>query len=619
MRRGRSVGVQLRMVVPVVSLAPLLVAALTWLSAPAATMDARPSPSQGPGGPILVIADSADPFGRYYAEILRAEGLNEFSVADQHALTRKVLDRHSVVVLAPRTLGAREVSVLASWVRAGGGLIAMQPDRRLARVLGLRAGSGPLADGYLRIDTRRPPGAGLTGETMQFHGRARTYALAGAREIARLYFTANTPSPYPAVTLRSVGSGQAVAFAYDLARSVVYTRQGNPAWAGDERDGRPPIRSDDLFFGAKRGDEQADWVDLDKIAIPQADEQQRLLANLITRMSPPLPRFWYLPRGLAAAVVMTGDDHGIGGTVGQFETFEADSPPGCSVADWQCVRATSYIYPETPIPDEEVSAYQSAGFEIALHTSTDCEDTDSHALGGRMTDELRSLRSEHPVVAKSRTNRTHCIAWSDWAGEPKAEVAHGVHLDTNYYFWPGPWVRNRPGMFTGSGMPMRFADLDGSPIDVYQAATQITDESGMDVRKHIRALLDGALGQKGYYGVFTANMHTDFPDHPGAKAIVAEAQRRGVPVISAAQLLEWLDGRNGSSFAGVRFRDGKLQFRVLAAPGSHGLQAMLPADGLRGLTRDGRGVSLSLRTVKGIRYGTFAAQGGAYVASYARP
>jgi hypothetical protein len=608
--------VQLRTVVPVVALAPLLVAAITWLSAPAATMDKRPSPAQGPGGPILVIADSADPFGRYYAEILRAEGLNEFTVADEHALTRSTLDRHAVVVLAPRTLRRGEVSLLGSWVRAGGSLIAMQPDRRLARLLGLRPDTGRLADGYLRIDTRRQPGAGLTGDTMQFHGPARTYALAGARAVARLYFTATTPSPYPAVTLRSLGSGHAAAFAYDLARAVVYTRQGNPAWAGDERDGRPPLRSDDLFFGAKRGDEQADWVDLDKIAIPQADEQQRLLANLITRMSPPLPRFWYLPRGLEAAVVMTGDDHGGGGTAGQFETFEAASPPGCSVADWHCVRATSYIYPETPIPDEEIAAYRSAGFEIALHTRTDCEDIDSHTLGRTMTDELRRLRSEHPAVAQPRTNRTHCIAWSDWAGESKAEVAHGIHLDANYYFWPGPWVRNRPGMFTGSGLPMRFADVDGSLIDVYQAATQITDESGVDVREHIRALLDGALGPKGYYGVFTANMHTDLPDHPGARAIVAEAMRRGVPVISAAQLLEWLDGRNNSSFAGVRFDRGRLAFRVHAAPGSRGLQAMLPADGLRGLTRDGRAVPLSLRTVKGIRYGVFGAQGGAYVARY---
>ena len=97
---------------------------------------------------------------------------------------------------------------------------------------------------------------------------------------------------------------------------------------------------------------------------------------------------------------------------------------------------------------------------------------------------------------------------------PKAEREAGIRLDTNYYYWPGAWVQNRPGMFTGSGFPMRFADADGSLIDVYQAATQLTDESGIDVDTHISALLDGALGPEGYYGVFTANMHTDKPDNP---------------------------------------------------------------------------------------------------------
>ena len=94
--------------------------------------------------------------------------------------------------------------------------------------------------------------------------------------------------------------GQAAAFTYDLARSVVYTRQGNPAWDGQERDGTSPIRSDDLYFGNASGDPQADWVNLAKVSIPQADEQQRLLANLILSMNAdrkPLPRFWYLPRG----------------------------------------------------------------------------------------------------------------------------------------------------------------------------------------------------------------------------------------------------------------------------------------------------------------------------------
>ena len=52
---------------------------------------------------------------------------------------------------------------------------------------------------------------------------------------------------------------------------------------------------------------------MNKVAIPQADEQQRLLANMIISMNSDqnlLPRFWYFPHGYEAVVVMTGDDHG---------------------------------------------------------------------------------------------------------------------------------------------------------------------------------------------------------------------------------------------------------------------------------------------------------------------
>src|SRR5262249_56182126 len=113
-----------------------------------------------------------------------------------------------------------------------------------------------------------------------------------------------------AVGMRSVGTlgGQAAAFTYDLARSVVYTRQGNPAWAGMERDGTAPIRSDDMFFGPASFDNEPNWINLTKVAIPQADEQQRLLANLLPLMNPdrkPLPRLWYLPRPNKALVVLT--------------------------------------------------------------------------------------------------------------------------------------------------------------------------------------------------------------------------------------------------------------------------------------------------------------------------
>ena len=138
-----------------------------------------------------------------------------------------------------------------------------------------------------------------TDDTGNFY---QLYTLSGATAVA-LYSNANTATGSPAVTVRSVGAagGTAAAFTFDLARSVVYTRQGNPDWAGQDRDGLAPVRSDDMFFGGA----EPDYVDLNKVAIPQADEQQRLLANLITIANfdrKPLPRFWYLPHGHRAAL-----------------------------------------------------------------------------------------------------------------------------------------------------------------------------------------------------------------------------------------------------------------------------------------------------------------------------
>jgi hypothetical protein len=529
-----------------------------------------------------------------------------------------------VAVLAPMTLSAAQVSMLSDWVSSGGNLIAMRPDKKLAGLLGLTDAGGTLSNEYLRVNGSSGPGAGITSNTtMQFHGVADRYGLAGASAVATLYSDGTTATSNPALTLRSVGAsgGQAAAFTYDLAHSVVYTRQGNPDNEGRKLDGAiDPIRSDDLF--------QPDWLDFSKVAIPQADEQQRLLANLITQMTldrTPLPRFWYLPRGEKAAVVMTGDDHAEGdqGTIGQFQWFESQSPPGCSVADWQCVRATSYLFTGVPLSDvstAEVNTYQAAGFEIALHLSTDCQNFTPASLNANWNDQLAQFAAKWPNAIEPRTNRTHCITWSDWAGEPKAELAHGVRFDTNYYYWPGSWVQNRPGLFTGSGFPMRFADLDGSTIDVYQAATQITDESDQTIPTHIAALLDGALGADGYYAVVTANMHTDHPDHPGAQAIVAAAKQRGVPVVSAAQMLDWLDGRNNSSFGSLSFSAGKLRFNVVQGSGARGLQAMVPtsapAGPLLSVTRDGAGASFTRRVVKGVEYAMFDGTAGSYVATY---
>ena len=229
------------------------------------------------------------------------------------------------------------------------------------------------------------------------------------------------------------------------------------------------------------------------------------------------------------------------------------------------------------------------------------------------------------------TSRTHCIAWSDFDSQPRAELAHNIRLDTNYYYWPGTWVGQNPGLMTGSGFPQRFAGADGSLIDVFQATTQLNDELTDNVpndlvteTNSLNTLLNNAVGSPGYYGVFTANNHTDAEEGPNHAAnVVGAAQAHGVPVISAQQMLTWLDGRNASAFQGVAFNGGQLTFNIAQASGAHGLQAMLPINGstgaIQGLTRNGAPVATSTRTVKGIAYAVFDAQSGSYVATYPAP
>ena len=160
----------------------------------------------------------------------------------------------------------------------------MRPDKKLAGLLGLIDAASTLATAYMRVDAHgaRP---GIVTDTMQFHGAADRYGLTRCHCAGDAVHAPSTATSAPAVTPRSGRSGGAASvFTYDLARSVILTRQGNPAWAGKNgtarrRAARRPV----LRLAA--GDNQPNWVDLNKASIPQADEQQRLLANLIVTVT----------------------------------------------------------------------------------------------------------------------------------------------------------------------------------------------------------------------------------------------------------------------------------------------------------------------------------------------
>jgi hypothetical protein len=342
----------------------------------------------------------------------------------------------------------------------------------------------------------------------------------------------------------------------------------------------------------------------------------------------PLPRFWYLPRGEQAVVLMSGDDHSpsqaAGGTIANFEGFKALSPAGCSVAGWECVRGTSYTYPNSNISNAQAAGYLAEGFELGLHPNAGSCPTvpvSQAELGAIYDGQLASWRSKYTSLPSPSSSRTHCVFWPDWASNAKVELANGIRLDANYYHYPGSWIGPRNGFMNGGGFPMRFADADGSTIDVYQANTNVTDETTSDFEEAITSLLDAALGPQGYYGAFGMNMHTDNPTlHVGAEEIVTAAQARGVPVISYKQMLDWTDGRNSSTIRGLSWNAGTLTFVTTVGAGASGLQTMLPTQGptgtLTALSCAGSPLAYTTQTIKGVPYALFGTITGTCQATY---
>ena len=581
-------------------------------------------PKEGPGGPILVITTSTNKYGTYYAEILRTEGLNYFDVKDISTVDAATLNNYQAVVLSEMTLTQPQADMVSAWVNTGGNLIAMRPDSKLASILGLASAGTTRSNQYLLVDDSSVPGAGIVDETIQFKGTADNYTPSGATTVATLYSDATTSTSNPAVTTRQVGSngGTAAAFAYDLAQSVVAMHQGNQAWAGQNRDGVSPIRTNDLFFGNMGGDSQPDWVDLNKLHIPQADEQQRLLANMLieaTKDLRPMPRFWYLPGDHKAAIVFAGDDHGLANVVGTeriFSDWLQESTTDCSAADWECVRASHYIYDSAALTDARALQFHNAGFGLGDHVENACQDYASFAaLGAVYTSELNTWRGKYTSIPNQTTHRFHCYAWSDWDSQIRAAAANGIRFDLGYVAYPQSWVNSRAPLLTGSGMNMRFTDADGDLMDVYQGVTNLDNTAANSTS--IAILLDNAIGASGYYGIF--GTHYDMNDNYEDTLFTA-AKARNIPVISSEQALMWQDGRGSSTFSNFTGGDGQFGFTISTAVGANNLKAMLPrADAggtLSSMTLAGNAVTYQTQTVKGVQYAVFDAIPGTYTATY---
>jgi hypothetical protein len=238
------------------------------------------------------------------------------------------------------------------------------------------------------------------------------------------------------------------------------------------------------------------------------------------------------------------------------------------------------------------------------------------------------------------TNRNHCFVFADWDSVPKAERQLNIRLDENYTQYAPSWTQDKVGRLNGSGIPMHFTATDRSLIDVYQVVSDFDYEyfSGAHqtynyMRSAFATLLDTATAAPGYWGIFgthydysSSNEMTAILDEITARNAAAASSADQIAMVSAQQVLDWLDLRNGSSFDHVAYDNAtsKLTFGITVNGGINnaGLEGMLPATvgsrNLTSITRSGASVAIKrTMSVRGVSYAFFeAVSDGQYVAVY---
>lgn len=568
--------------------------------------------------PILVLATDKN-FGSFTGEILKTEGFNEFQMdlVTDAKITLKYLNKFDVVILTEISLTSSQNEMFARYVKDGGNLIAFKPSKKLCDVFGIVDQGGTISEGYISIISNEEMCKGLVFESLQFHGEADKYQLKGGRMIAALYKDPFTAQRYPAVVVNDYGKGHAMAFLYNLPQSIVYTRQGNYLHAGQEMDGIKGIRAMDLFTNG--------WVDISKNMLNQADEQMRLLSHGIEKMSSyikPLPRFWYFPDILKCLVTLNND--GEDSKEDEFrEQFEDVDSKGA--------KMTLYVKEVDLISKGWIDIWRNKGFEISGHpdNTRQAVNPDWKTMDSVYIALIAKLKGEYGIAAM-HTVTNHWFVWCgknidgtrDFAAQARIEEKNGIGLDCNYAHYDnnssqghflGALGTNQ-GNYTGSGLAMKFADIKGNIINVYQQLNNVYDQQYMEHKDQdgyyncFKGLMDRSLDNNAYsYISVRAHNNEYFFSKVPLMKMLDYANRKGVPVWTELKLLDFLKAKDEATFTDIHWTNNHLSFKIKSSlRHSNGLTCMVPymfnGKKINKITGNGVTQSYSIKSIKGFDY-----------------
>ena len=186
-----------------------------------------------------------------------------------------------------------------------------------------------------------------------------------------------------------------------------------------------------------------------------------------------------------------------------------------------------------------------------MHVNTGCAELDAGLARRLLREPARELRGAVPEPARAWTP-PHALHRLERLGEPAAGRARARHPARHQLLLLAAGLGARPARLLhrlGHADALRRRRTAASSTST-RPPTQMTDESGSDLSRSRSTRCSTARSARRATTARSPRTCTPTATSDsiaGSAAIVASAQARGVPVVSARQMLDWLDGRNAST------------------------------------------------------------------------
>jgi hypothetical protein len=292
---------------------------------------------------------------------------------------------------------------------------------------------------------------------------------------------------------------------------------------------------------------------------------------------------------------------------------------------------TLYIKEVEFVSKSWVDTWRNKGFEISGHPddTKQAANPDWNTMDSVYKALLDELKTQYEIPSME-TVTNHWFVWvgkdqdgsQNFAAQARIEEENGVGLDCNYAHYDngsshghflGTMGTNQ-GNYTGSGLAMKFADVNGKIIDVYQQLNNVYDQQYMEHEDRegyfnaFRGLMDRSLKEE-VYSTISVRAHNNeyfFSEIPLMK-MLDYANSNNVPVWTELQFLQFLRVKEEASIDDITWSNDRLFFQINSSMKfDRGITCLIPFnfDGnkVSNITVNGEEQTYSIKSMKGYEY-----------------